>query len=86
MKPIVKSKVDTISLAEQVILSQDKKPIAVIIPIDRYNSLKETAEIVSDIGLMAGILRANEDIKKGRTHPLMEVFNAKGRVRRRNHR
>ena len=85
MKTIVGSKRDATLLAEQVILSQDKKPLAVIVPIDRYNSLKETAEIVSDPELMVGILRADNDIKKGRTHLLMEVFDANGRVRSRNH-
>ena len=81
MKTAVRSKRDIALLAEQVILSQDKKPLAVIVPIDKYNSLRETAEIVSDPELVAGIVRADNDIKKGRTHPLMEVFDAKGRVR-----
>ena len=80
------SKEKVIPLAEQVILSKDKIPVAVIMPIDKYNSLRETAEIMSDTELVVGIMRANEDIKKGRTHPLTEVFDAKGRVRRRSHR
>lgn len=79
------SKESVTPLAEQLILSEDKKPVGVIVPIDKYNSLRETAEIMSDTELVAGIMRANEDIRKGHTHPLMEVFNAKGRVHSRNH-
>ncbi|MBI4723238.1 MAG: hypothetical protein HY769_09660 [Candidatus Stahlbacteria bacterium] len=80
------SKENSISLAEQVILSKDKIPVAVIMPIDEYNSLRETAEIMSDTELVVGIMRANKDIRKGRTYPLREVFDAKGKVRCRSHR
>ena len=60
-------------LREHVIVTRRGRPAAAIVPIDEYESLEETMEVLSDPKAMADIRRGRADIKAGRTHTLDEI-------------
>ncbi|MBI4728179.1 MAG: type II toxin-antitoxin system Phd/YefM family antitoxin [Acidobacteria bacterium] len=60
-------------LREHVIVTRRGRPAAAIVPIDEYEALEETAEILSDAQALADIRRGRADLKAGRTHTLDEI-------------
>lgn len=52
---------------EHVIVTRRGRPAAVIVPIDEYEGLEETAEILSDPAAVRAIQRGLADLKAGRT-------------------
>ena len=63
------------SLDEEIIITRNGKPVAIIVSPDEFDSWKETLAIRADAELMAEIRRGLEDIKKKRKlYTLEELF------------
>ena len=58
---------------EHVIVTRYGRPAAAIVPIDEYEGLEETAEILSDHVALKAIQRGLSDLKAGRVATLDEV-------------
>lgn len=58
---------------EHVIVTRHGRPAAAIVPIDEYEGLEETAEILSDPAALRAIQRGLADLKAGRVSTLDEV-------------
>ena len=65
------------SLDEEITITRNGKPVAIIVSPDEFDSWKETLAIRADMELMAEIRRGLEDIKKKRKlYTLEELFTA----------
>ena len=63
------------SLDEEITITRNGKPVAIIVSPDEFDSWKETLAIRADVELMAEIRRGLEDIKKKRKlYTLEELF------------
>ena len=60
-------------LREHVILTRRGRPAAVLVPVDEYEALEETAEILSDAETMAAIDEGRRDVKRGETVTLDDL-------------
>ena len=49
------------------------RPAAVLIPVDEYEALEETAEILSDAETLAAIEEGLGEVERGRTVTLAEL-------------
>lgn len=58
---------------EHVIVTRHGRPAAAIVPIDEYEGLEETAEILSDAAAVRAIQRGLADLKAGRVSTLDDV-------------
>lgn len=58
---------------EHIIVTRRGRPAAAIVPIDEYEGLEETAEILSDPAAVRAIQRGLADLKAGRTATLEEL-------------
>ncbi len=58
---------------EHVIVTRRGRPAAAIVPIDEYEGLEETAEILSDPAAVRAIQRGLADLKAGRVATVDEV-------------
>lgn len=65
---------------EHVIVTRRGRPAAAIVPIDEYDALEETAEILSDPGTMAAIDRGRAEVRAGKSVALDKV---RSEIRRR---
>ncbi|MGZ4214261.1 MAG: type II toxin-antitoxin system Phd/YefM family antitoxin [Actinomycetota bacterium] len=54
-------------LREHVIVTRNGRPAAVLVPIDEYDALEETAEILSDREAMDAIRKGRAELKAGKT-------------------
>lgn len=59
-------------LREHLIVTRRGRPAVAIVPIDEYESLEETAEVLSDAETMADIRHGRAN-RKGRTHTLDQI-------------
>ncbi|MHB8512472.1 MAG: type II toxin-antitoxin system Phd/YefM family antitoxin [Actinomycetota bacterium] len=64
---------DVADRREHVIVTRRGRPAAVIVPIDEYEGLEETAEILSDPAAVRAIQRGLADFKTGRTATLDDL-------------
>jgi prevent-host-death family protein len=65
------------SLDEEITITRNGKPVAIIVSPDEFDSWKETLAIRADAELMAEIRRGLEDIKKKRKlYTLEDLFTA----------
>jgi prevent-host-death family protein len=64
---------DVADRREHVIVTRRGRPAAAIVPIDEYEGLEETAEILSDPVALRAIQRGLADLKAGRVSTLEEV-------------
>jgi antitoxin YefM len=63
------------SLDEEITITRNGKPVAIIVSPDEFDSWKETLAIRADAELMEEIRRGLEDIKKKRKlYTLEELF------------
>jgi antitoxin YefM len=63
------------SLDEEITITRNGKPVAIIVSPDEFDSWKETLAIRTDAELMEEIRRGLEDIKKKRKlYTLEELF------------
>lgn len=60
-------------LREHVIVTRRGRPAAVLIPVDEYDALEDTAEILSDAGTLAAIEDGLEAIKREETVTLEDL-------------
>ena len=58
---------------EHITVTRHGRPAAVLVPVDEYEALEETAEILSDEDLLAVIRRGLEDLAAGDVASLDEV-------------
>ena len=70
---------------EHVIVTRHGRPAAAIVPIDEYEGLEETAEILSDPAALRAIQRGLADLKAGRVSTLDEVRADLAKRKRRSH-
>ena len=64
------------SLDEEITITRNGKPVAIIVSPDAFDSWKETLAVRTDAELMVEIRRGWEDIKKKRQlYTLEELFN-----------
>jgi antitoxin YefM len=60
-------------LREHVIVTRRGRPAAVLVPIDEYDALEETAEILSDNETLGAIEKGLRQIEHGETVTLAEL-------------
>jgi len=60
-------------LREHVTITRHGVPSAVVVPIDEYEALEETAEVLSDAGALAAIQAGLDDLAAGDVVTLDEV-------------
>jgi prevent-host-death family protein len=70
---------------EHVIVTRRGRPAAAIVPIDEYEGLEETAEIVSDSAALRAIQRGLADLRAGRVATLDQVRSDVAKRKRRSH-
>lgn len=58
---------------EQIEITKNGKPRAVIMSAEEFDGWKETLEVMSDPKLMRDIKQAEKDFKEGKTIPWEEV-------------
>lgn len=63
---------------EHVTITRHGRPEVVVIPVDEYEVLEETAEILSDNDALAAIRRGLEDLAAGDYSSLDDVRRALG--------
>ena len=61
---------------EEIVITKNGSPVAVLVSPDEYESLKETAAVRSDVGLMSEIRKGLKELrsKKARLYTLDELF------------
>lgn len=61
---------------EEIVITKNGSPAAVLVSPDEYESLKETAAVRSDVGLMSEIRKGLKELrsKKARLYTLDELF------------
>lgn len=64
---------DVVDRREHVVVTRHGRPAAVLVPIDEYEALEETAEILSDPDALAAIEAGLAEIGRGETIMLDEV-------------
>jgi prevent-host-death family protein len=60
-------------LREHVIVTRRGRPAAVLVPVDEYEALEETAEILSDTDALTAIEEGRQEIERGETVTLDEL-------------
>lgn len=58
---------------EHVIITRRGRPAAVVVPVEEYDALEETAEILSDSQTMAAIEKGRREIEAGKSVTLEEL-------------
>jgi prevent-host-death family protein len=64
---------DVADRREHVVVTRRGRPAAVLIPVDEYDALEETAEILSDPDALAAIDEGLAEIDRGETVTLEEL-------------
>lgn len=64
----------TAERGEQVVITRDGSPVAVLLGARNYNSLMATAEEMADPGALRALREAQADARAGRTYSYEEVF------------
>lgn len=60
-------------LFQEFIITVNGKPAAVLLSIDEYESLKETADVLSDKELVKQLIKSEKEIKEGNYATLDEL-------------
>jgi prevent-host-death family protein len=69
---------------DHILVTRTGKPAAALVPIDEYEALEETAEILSDADALTAIERGLADLRQGEVVSLGDV-RAELAERRRSH-
>jgi prevent-host-death family protein len=56
----------TSKLYKEFIITVNGKPTAVLLSVDEYESLKETADVLSDKNLIKQLLKSEKEITRGK--------------------
>lgn len=67
---------DVADRRDHVLVTRNGRPAAALVPIDEYEALEETAEILSDQDALAALDAGLAEIEQGETVPLAEVRRA----------
>jgi len=59
---------------QQVVITRDGTPVAVLLGADEYNSLVATLEEMADPGALRALREAQTDAKAGRVYNYEDVF------------
>lgn len=68
-------------LLEEIIITKNGRPEAVLMSYEEYESWRETLEIMKDPELVEGIREAKADIKAGRLYSKKEIFGPSQRTK-----
>ena len=66
---------DVADRRDHVLVTRNGRPAAAIVPIDEYEALEETAELLSDAGALAALDAGLAEIARGETVTLEELRN-----------
>ena len=69
-------------LREHVIVTRRGRPAAVLVPVDEYEALEETAELLSDSEALTAIEEGRQEVERGETVTLDELRRELDRRRR----
>ena len=58
---------------EQVVITRNGKPVALLVSPDEWESMEETIEILSDAELMAVLAESERDVQAGRVYEWEDV-------------
>ena len=64
---------DVADRRDHVLVTRNGKPAAALIPIDEYEALEETAEVLSDVDLVHAIDEGLGELDRGETISLAEL-------------
>lgn len=64
---------DVADRRDHVLVTRNGKPAAALVPIDEYEALEETAEILSDSATLAAIEAGVAELAKGETVALADL-------------
>jgi antitoxin YefM len=64
---------DVADRRDHVLITRNGKPAAALVPIDEYEALEETAEILSDSETLAAIETGVAELARGETVTLAEL-------------
>jgi prevent-host-death family protein len=67
---------DVADRRDHVLVTRNGRPAAALVPIDEYEALEETAEILSDQEALAALDAGLAEIERGETVPLEDVRQA----------
>jgi antitoxin YefM len=59
---------------DQVVITRDGTPVAILIGVDEYNSIMATLEEMADPEALRALREAQADVKAGRVYTYEEVF------------
>ena len=62
----------------EVVITQQGKPVALIMDIEKYLEVKQALKEFSDPEYLADLLEARKEITEGKGIPVEEVFSKKG--------
>jgi len=63
---------------QEVVITQQGKPVAMLMSIEKYLEVKQALEEFSDTSYLAELLEAKREIREGKGIPAEEVFAKKG--------
>jgi antitoxin YefM len=78
-KPNLSSLVDSVERTdEEIVITRNGRPVAVLISPDEFDGWKETVAIRSDASLMAEVAKGRKALKSGKTrlYTLNELFDS----------
>jgi len=64
---------DVADRRDHVVLTRNGRPAAALVPIDEYEALEETAEILSDAATLEAIQAGLDDLVRGETIALEDL-------------
>jgi antitoxin YefM len=73
---------DVADRRDHVLVTRNGKPAAVLVPIDEYEELEETAEILSDPEAVAALEQGLAEAERGETVTLAEIRRELAELRR----
>jgi prevent-host-death family protein len=72
---------DVADRRDHVLVTRNGKPAAALVPIDEYEALEETAEILSDSGTLAAIEAGLAELARGDSVTLEDVRHETAKLR-----
>ncbi|MBI2906258.1 MAG: type II toxin-antitoxin system Phd/YefM family antitoxin [Chloroflexi bacterium] len=63
---------------QEVVITQQGKPAAIIMDVEKYLEIQEALKEFSDPEYVAALLEANREIEEGKGIPAEEVFRERG--------
>ena len=66
---------DVADRRDHVVLTRNGRPAAALVPVDEYQALEETAEILSDAGTLEAIQAGLDDLARGDMIELADLRN-----------